>query len=107
VYAGGYARHEEEGRISAHFVMIGEHVGLPFLENTYTALTFIELCRQPVAVQVKPIVITSTPGPGLSVLAIGRISRQVFVFVGIDPGGESVETIGVEAGIKNDDDLIE
>ena len=79
---------EEEGSVGAHLVMIGQDVRLPVVEDHEPVLALIMLRRQPVAVEVEPIVVETSAGPGLAELAVVRIAHARYALVAVHPGGK-------------------
>ena len=57
---------------------------------------------QPVAVQIKQVVIGSARRPGLVVDAAIALTNRGYASIGVGPGCETVETIRVQAGVDND-----
>ncbi len=103
--ARGYAGLEEEGRIAAHLVVVGQNIGLPGVVLRHAALAFGVLCVEPVAVQVEPVMIRASAGPHLVVLARRRVGHGRDAFMGIDPTGKAVAAIGIDAGVEQNDAL--
>ena len=62
---------------------------------------------QPVAVEVKPVVVGATVGDGLRVLTIVCIEARVYPPVRVAPVGKSIEAVRVEHWVENDDDVLE
>ena len=91
---------KKEGAVGAHFVEVQVHVRQPALEYTYAISGFRMLHRQPVAVEVKPVVVGSTSRPGLVEFALCRVAVHVIGFVGVDPGSKAVESIGIDGWIQ-------
>ena len=98
---------KEEGRIGAHFMMICENIGLPFVERCNAGPAFGELCRQPVPVEIEPVVVSSATRPYFVVLAVVVIRIQVVASVGVGPVGEALKAIGIITRIKEDYNIAE
>ena len=91
---------KKEGAVGAHFVEVQVHVRQPALEYTYAISRFRMLHRQPVAVEVKPVVVGSTSRPGLVEFALCWIPVHVIRLMGVDPGSKAVESIWVDSRIQ-------
>ncbi len=101
------ARHEKERGVGAHLVVVRQHVGLPLVKGLDAPATLRVLQQQPVAVDVKPVVVGATPWPDFVVLAVLRIAGQVQVLVHVGPGGKALKTVGIVARIEQNDRLVE
>ena len=53
--------------------MISKDVGFPVLKNLDPAPAFRVLAKQPIPVQVEPIMVGPSTGPGLVILTVIRI----------------------------------
>ena len=107
VHTTGLARHEEKSSIGTHLMVIRKNIGSPFVKHPNAPLTFRMLNRQPVSVEVKPVMICTSTGPYLPILPIGRVRGQVCIFVHICPGRKTLHTIWVETRIQQDDCLLQ
>ena len=94
------ARLKKEGAVGAHLVEVQVHVRQPALEYTYAISGFRMLHRQPVAVEVKPVVVGTSSRPGLVEFALCWIAVHVVGLVGVDPGSKAVETIRVDGWVQ-------
>ena len=65
------------------------------------------LHRQPVAIEVKPIVVGTSSWPGLVEFALCWISIHVVRLVGVDPGSKAVETVRVDGRIQKEHHVLE
>lgn len=102
-----HPRLEEVGRVGSHLVKVEHHVRFPVMEHLHPSLAFRVLQRQPVAVQIEPIVIGSSAGPGLLVLAVVRVTVGNGASIVIGPLGEPFEPVGVQTRIQQDNHVIE
>ena len=91
---------KKEGAVGAHLVEVQVHVGQPALEDTYAISGFRMLHRQPVTIEVKPVVVGASSRSGLVEFALRWIPVHVVGFVGVDPGSKAVESIGVDGRIQ-------
>ena len=70
-----FSRHKKEVAVATLLVKIELYVGFPGVKQGEPAATFWVLVGQPVAIEVKPVVVGSPIGNRLSVLAvIGAVS---------------------------------
>ena len=91
---------KKEGAVGAHLVEVQVHVRQPALEYTYAISGFRMLHRQPVAVEVKPVVVGSTSRPCLVEFALRWIPVHDVSFVGVDPRSKAVESIRVDGRVQ-------
>ena len=96
-----FARHEKEIAVTALLVKIELHIGLPGVKQGESAATFGVLMGQPVAIEVKPVVIGSPIGNILPVLAVIGVRTGDLPAMAIGPVCEAVEAVGIEHGVKN------
>ena len=61
---------KKEGAVGAHLMEVQVHVRKPTLEHAYAISGFWMLHRQPVAVEVKPVVVGTSSRPGLIEFAL-------------------------------------
>ena len=91
----------------AHFVVVGDDVGLPVVEEFEAALGLGVDGGEPVAVEVEPVVVGAAIGPAFLVLAITAVGAGVLAAVAVGPGGEALEAVGIQAGVEDDDGVFE
>ena len=65
---------EEESCIRTHLMMVGQDVRFPVVEDVEPVPTFVMLSRQPVAVQVEPVMVETPAGPCLAEFAVVRVA---------------------------------
>ena len=82
----GDAGLEEVGAVDvAHFVVVGDDVGLPVVEEFEAALGLGVDGGEPVAVEVEPVVVGAAIGPAFLVLAITAVGAGVLAAVAVGP----------------------
>lgn len=69
----------------AHFVVVGDDVGLPVVEESEPALGLGVDCRKPVAIQVEPVVVRATIGPAFLVFAVRAVRTGVLATMAVGP----------------------
>jgi hypothetical protein len=82
---GRDARLKKEGAVGAHLVEIQVHVGKPTLEYTNANSGFGMLYRQPVTVEVKPVVVGASSRPSFIEFALCGVPVHIICLVGVDP----------------------
>ena len=105
--AFGFARHEEVIAVAALLMEIKLDVGLPAVEQGQSALALGVLVGQPVAVEVKPVVIGAAVGHVFPVLAIVGVGAGHQPPMTVGPVGKAVQAIGIEHGVENDHHVLE
>ena len=63
------------------------------------------LYGQPVAVEVKPVVVGAASRPGFVQFALGRVTVHIICLVGVNPRSKSVEAVGIDGRIKKEYDV--
>lgn len=93
------------GAVGAHFVVIGNNVGQPLVKEGHTVLAFNLRQRQPVSVQVEPIVVSAAAGPHFLMFRVQWVGYGWGASPGVDPIGMPVAAIGVEYRFYKDERL--
>src|SRR6056297_972131 len=87
-------------------MVISYYVGFPFMKHFQAGLGFRMLCREPVPVQIKPVMIRSSARPVLSELPVVRIFICGMVNMHVAPACSSCEAIRIETWIDQDNRMI-
>ena len=98
---------EEIGRVAAHFVDVGQHLGAPVVEERHPALRFGVLRHEPVPVQIEPVVVGPPAWPRFHVLPVLAVPRGDRAPVGVDPVDETVPPVRVVVGVQDDHGAIQ
>ena len=69
------------------------------MELPQPALRLGVLQRQPVAVQVEPVVVEAAAGPGLVLLDVGGVGNGGFAAARVHPARKARHAVGVDAGV--------
>ena len=72
-----------------------------------TVLAFHVLSGEPVAVEVKPVMVETSARPDFVELTRVGIGHKVFAFMLVGPGGETLESIGIKRWIEQDDSIVQ
>ena len=96
-----FSRHKKEVAVTTLLVKIELHVGLPGVEQGKPAAAFWVLVGQPVAIEVKPVVVGSPIGNRLSVLAVIGVGAGHLSAMAVGPVGKAIKAIGIKHGVKN------
>ena len=105
VVARGNARRKKERGLRVHLVVIREHIGFPGVVDLDPPPAFGLLQPQPVAVEIKPIVVGAAARPDFAVLSVLGIRNEVFAAVGISPVCKPAEAIRVQHRVEQDDGI--
>ena len=103
IVARGYARLKEVSGIGVHFMVVGEHVGLPGVECLNPPPAFGMLDKYPVAVEVKPVVVGASTRPDFSMFPVFGVGNELFAAVGVCPVCKAVKAVGIGYGVEQDD----
>ena len=98
---------EKKRGTGAHLVVIRKNLRTPAVKQFESALRFRVLCRQPVPVEIKPVVIGPSAGPGFVMLPVGRIAHGDSPSVAIGPVREAIPSVGIEHRIENDHSFLQ
>jgi hypothetical protein len=96
-------RLEEEGRVRFHLVEVGENVGLPAVEDGESCLRFGMLHRQPISIEIEPVVVRAPARPAFLVFAVQALADELAAAMHVRPGGEALQAIGVERRVEQHD----
>src|SRR5690606_9984716 len=105
--SAGHSRLKKEGIVGAHLMKIEHNVWLRFLNFRYSAPGFRMLDRQPVPVEIKPIMVRPCSWPDFIQLPVVGIAVHMVTFMGIDPGGKTVNAVGIDCRIKQQDNIFQ
>ena len=92
---------EEIGRVAAHLVDVGQHLGAPVVEQRNPAPRFGMLRHEPVPVEVEPVVVGPPARPRRHVLPVLPVPRGDPAPVGVDPVDETVPAVRVVVGVHD------
>lgn len=84
-------------------MVVGLHVGPPFVEEADTVTRLGENGRKPVAVQVEPVMVEASAGPDLIVFAVERVWYRGLSPVHVGPVRMPVAPVWVYDGVHGDD----
>jgi len=101
------ARGEEVGEGTSHFVVVEGELGSPVHPDRVASDGFWLGEGEPVAVEVEPVVVGASAGPGFESFSVLGVGAGVLAAVVVGPVGEAVATVGVEVGDKDDDGVFE
>ncbi len=101
------SRRDEEAGVLAHLVKVGGDIGAPVLGRADKCPRFGLGDRQPLAVDVEPVMVGAAPGPFVIVLAMLRIGHGDIGVMHVRPLGEPVGAIGVDHHDLVDDGLVQ
>ncbi len=98
---------KEEGGVGSHFMMVGQYLREPFVEFCYPTFAFRMLHQQPVAVQIKPIVIGTSARPVFIKFPALRVGNQyIFTFMDICPVCKAIQSIRVNTGVNQNNSIL-
>ena len=100
-------RGEEVGRVAAHLVQVGGHLGKPVEEDAHPAAALRLAEGEPVAIQVEEIVVAAAARPRLVVLERHGLGIGGCGLPGSVRGQEAGPAVGVFARVDEDDRLAE
>ena len=103
IVARGNARLKKVRGIGVHFMVVGEHVGLPGVICLNSSPAFGMLDKYPVAVEIKPVVVGASARPDFSMFPVFGVGNEVFAAVHVCPVCKAAEAIGIGYGVEQDD----
>ena len=103
IVARGNARLKKVSEIGVHFMVVGEHVGLPGVKCFNPPSAFGMLDKYPVAVEVKPVVVGAPARPDFSMFPVFGVGNDLFAAVHVCPVCKATEAIGIGYGVEQDD----
>ena len=104
--SAGHTWLKKESRIGSHFMMIRQHIWFPSVELFDPSFTGWMYCKEPVPVQVEPIMVGSCTWPYLIEFPVTYIGVSHIVFVRINPTAEPLKSIRIITGVQENHCLI-
>ena len=92
--------------VGPHFMMICLHIRAPFVEEVHPVSGLWKCSKEPISVQIKPIVIGSAAWPDFIVFSIIGISNWWKGFVHIGPVGMAISSIRINYRIQQNNHIL-
>ena len=103
IIPGRDTRLKEERRVRSHLVVVRQDVRSPLIVLLQSCPALRVLQRHPIAIEIEPVMICPASRPGFVVLSAARIGNGLLSFVHVCPRSESVQAVGIDGRIEQDD----